>query len=287
MNKQTLELQDGRKLSYCVRGNPEGKTVLLLHGSPGHAVYWYRLPGVSEALETFRFVSVDRRGYGESDYLKGTTYLNYVDDIRQLLDHLRTERAVVLAASGGGPFALACAYRMAARVEQVVLASGAGPSRVRQVEEGLSSTSRVVYRVARRLPWLMKLNMRFLARWQNRDPLGYLDKMSYKLAEADKAVLQQTDAQEILKDVYTNSTANSWRGYAQDVVLQANHWGFDPGDIRTKVAIIQANDDTSVPPAVGEYFAQVIPDSTLHIFSNAGHLWHLVNMKEVLSTIDV
>ena len=287
MNNQQskIVLKDGRQLTYCDQGNPQGKQVLLLHGTPGYSLYWNQLPGFSEACQHFRFISVDRRGYGTSDYMKGNTFLNYVDDIDELMNHLQIDQAIVMGVSGGGPYALACGYKIPARVKQVVIVSSAGPSGVKEIENSISSTNRMVNKIARNFPWLMKLNMRLLISWQIKNSTEYLQKMSYKLSGSDKEAINRTDVQEILKDMYLNSYQKTWKGYARDVILQANDWGFDLSQIKPEVIIFQANEDTSSPPAVGEYLSKTIPNSQLFSYDNAGHLWQLTHLSEILSKI--
>ena len=280
-----MVLKDGRNLTYCDQGNPQGRQVLLLHGAPGYSLFWNRLPGFSELGENFRLVSVDRRGYGTSDYKKDNTFLNYVDDIVELVKHLNLQNFTVLGVSGGGPYALACGYRMTEQVHQVVVVSGVGPSLVKEIEDALSSTSRTVYRITRRLPWLMNLNMRLLISLQRKDPVKFLRKMSYKLSGPDKEAIERSEVQEIMKDTYLNSYQNTWKGYARDVILQANDWGFGLSRIEPRVVVFQALDDTSCPPAVGEFFERTIPNCQLYRYDNAGHLWHLMNMREIISKI--
>lgn len=287
MNTQQSKilLKDGRQLTYCDQGNPQGKQVLLLHGTPGYSIFWNQLPGFAEACEHFRFITVDRRGYGTSDYKKDHTFLNYVDDIDELMNHLQVDQTIVMGISGGGPYALACGYKIPERVKQVVIVSSAGPSGVKEIEDSISSTNRIVYKIARNLPWLMTLNIRLLISWQTKNPTKFLQKMSYKLSGPDKEAINRRDVQEIMKDIYLNSYQKTWKGYARDVILQANDWGFDLSQIKPKVIIFQANEDTSSPPAVGDYFSQMIPNSQLFCHDNAGHLWHLLHLREILSKI--
>lgn len=281
----SIILKDGRKLTYCVQGNPKGKNILLLHGAPGHSLFWNKLPGFYEACEEFRFISVDRRGYGTSDYKNDNTFLNYTDDIVELLDHLKTGKAAVLGVSGGGPYALACVYKIPERINKALIVSSAGPVDVKKIENAISSTNRTVYKIARRFSWLMNLNMRLLISWQTKNPTKFLRKMSYKLSGPDKKAIDSSIVQEIMKDIYLISNRKSWRGYAGDVILQSKDWGFDLSRIEPEVMVFQANNDTSSPPAVSEYFYEMIPDCKLYCYENAGHLWHLVNMSEILSKI--
>lgn len=59
----TLELPDGKKLSYRDEGN--GAPCVLVHGSPGDSRSWARV--APHLRERFRVLAVDLPGYGGSD----------------------------------------------------------------------------------------------------------------------------------------------------------------------------------------------------------------------------
>jgi len=46
-----LRLPDGRQLCYAEYGDPEGVPVMLIHGSPGHRLFWKLFPNSLFCLE--------------------------------------------------------------------------------------------------------------------------------------------------------------------------------------------------------------------------------------------
>lgn len=73
-----LMLPDGRRLCYTEYGDPNG-----------------------------------RPGFGQTDFVEGiTTVENWPNDIVALADFLRIDKFAVFAPSGGGPFALSCAWKI-------------------------------------------------------------------------------------------------------------------------------------------------------------------------------
>jgi pimeloyl-ACP methyl ester carboxylesterase len=64
-----LELSDGRALGYAIWGDPQGKAVLLFHGSPSSRMFAPD-PAVT-AARGVRLVTIDRPGYGRSDPSSG------------------------------------------------------------------------------------------------------------------------------------------------------------------------------------------------------------------------
>ena len=59
---------DGRHIHYAVTGNDSLPTIFFIHGSPGSWDAFARYMKDSLLLKKFRMVSVDRPGFGNSDY---------------------------------------------------------------------------------------------------------------------------------------------------------------------------------------------------------------------------
>jgi pimeloyl-ACP methyl ester carboxylesterase len=116
-----------RELGYDDRGR--GPAVVLLHPFPFTRAIW---DGVATTLaERFRVLSVDARGFGESELrasypTPGSSapyaITDLADDLAALLDALDVARAAVLGMSLGGYTALAFAARHAPRLSALVLA---------------------------------------------------------------------------------------------------------------------------------------------------------------------
>jgi pimeloyl-ACP methyl ester carboxylesterase len=98
------------RLHYEEKG--AGTPVLGIHGSPGSAALWE--DAARELARHGRCITYDRRGFGRSPLLDGTTTLDlddHVDDALALLDALFARPAVVVGRSTGGLVALALTLR--------------------------------------------------------------------------------------------------------------------------------------------------------------------------------
>ena len=62
------------------------------------------------------FISVDRPGYGLSTYRPKRSYLDFVNDVEQLLNYLALPKVLAIGFSSGGPYALACAAKIPERL---------------------------------------------------------------------------------------------------------------------------------------------------------------------------
>uniref|UniRef100_A0A831U3C6 Alpha/beta fold hydrolase n=1 Tax=Geobacter metallireducens TaxID=28232 RepID=A0A831U3C6_GEOME len=91
---------NGINLAYDDHGS--GPAVLLIHGFPLCRRMWHpQIQAVTGA--GFRLVTLDLRGFGESDAPEGPYSMElFADDVAGLLDHLGIGRAVVGGMSMGG-----------------------------------------------------------------------------------------------------------------------------------------------------------------------------------------
>jgi pimeloyl-ACP methyl ester carboxylesterase len=123
---QHFRLLDGRALGYAEYGVPDGAPVLYFHGFPGSRLEAALTEGPATALGA-RVIALDRPGYGLSDPQLGREIGHWPEDVGQLADHLGLERFAVLGTSGGGPYAMACAARLAERLTHVGLICSLSP----------------------------------------------------------------------------------------------------------------------------------------------------------------
>ena len=109
---------NGIELYYEVHG--EGPALVFAHGGGGsHLSWWQQVP---EFSKRFRCVTFDHRGFGDSrDIPDGPGPSAFVEDLRQLLDHLGIERAALAGQSMGGWTVLGFATAYPERVDALVL----------------------------------------------------------------------------------------------------------------------------------------------------------------------
>ena len=98
-----------------------GQPVVLLHGYPFNRSLWNEQ--VSALGNSYRVITPDLRGLGESDASQGPATMNRMArDVAALLDHLEISRAVVGGLSMGGYVALAFYKEFPSRVRSLILA---------------------------------------------------------------------------------------------------------------------------------------------------------------------
>lgn len=281
-----LRLRDGRALGYAEYGDPNGKPVFYFHGFPGSRLEAQLTEPLATRIKA-RITAVDRPGYGLSDFKPNRTIVDWPDDITQLADALGLERFAVLGISGGGPYASVCARGISHRLTSVGIVCGLGPLDVPGAIREMKWFARLSVSVARRMPWLARVLFEGLVGWIMRRHPGYIvSLLAMSGSDPDKVVLTRPDVTQLLVDSAREAVRNGARGAMWDLVLYSRFWGFELQDIRTEVHLWHGEGDGIVPPSIGRYQAESIPNCQATFFPGEGHFSVPLNyMEEILRTL--
>src|ERR1041385_8252817 len=109
---------DNMNLAFDDTGS--GRPVILLHGYPFNRTLW---GGQVAALKnSFRVITPDLRGFGESDAAEPATMARMAQDVAALMDALDIPRAIIGGLSMGGYVVLSFYKQFPNRVDALVLA---------------------------------------------------------------------------------------------------------------------------------------------------------------------
>lgn len=140
---------DGHEIYWELRGNPDGKPAVVLHGGPGSgcAPWW----ADHFDLDRYRVLMFDQRGCGRSRpyTLEHNTTQHLIADIERLRALAGVDRWLVLGGSWGSCLALAYAQAHPERVSELVLfAVTAGTrSEIEHVTRGADRSVHEYYRL--------------------------------------------------------------------------------------------------------------------------------------------
>ncbi|MGW7515488.1 alpha/beta fold hydrolase [Streptomyces sp. NPDC054796] len=121
--------RDGRTVHFSDTGEQDAKPVLFMGGTGTTA----RASGMTDFLRTtrenlkLRLISVERNGFGDTEYDGSLGFADYTRDVAAVLDELGVEKAPVIAISGGGPYAAHFAAERPERVSALHLAAASPP----------------------------------------------------------------------------------------------------------------------------------------------------------------
>jgi len=277
-----LALSDGRRLGYAQYGRPDGEPVMYFHGHPGSRLE-ASLAHEAAAATGFRVIALDRPGYGLSDFQPGRAITGWPADVAQAADALGIESFSVAGASGGGPYALACARQLPGRVVRAAVISGVGPFQVPGSTAGMRWQNRAGFQLCARWPALARTLMRSMHRNISRRPERTIEALARAMSPADAEVVRRPEVRTLLIADITEAFRNGSDGAAHDMVLLGRPWGFSLREINQEVYLWQGEDDTLVPPAMGLYQAEQLPRCHATMIPGAGHLLIVDRMPDLMS----
>ena len=278
---QLVRLPDGRLLGYDEYGPSDGAPLFYFHGTPSSRVEWQMLGGEELAARLhLRVVVADRPGIGLSEFQARRRFGDWPGDVVGLADHLGIGRFAVLGYSGGGPYALACALRLADRLTAVGVVSGSGPFTEAGLAEGINPASRRFFDLCRDKPRRGRLMLRVMGFMAAHTPKRILAQTLSSLPEPDRIALKQPSLQRIYLDTLLEAQRNGPCGAQRDTALMVGPWDFRPQDITIPVSLWHGVDDGDMPVAMGRYVARTIPSCTATFSVGEGHLSLWLNQAE-------
>lgn len=270
---QVTAAPDGRTLMFAEWGDPHGKPVLVLHGTPGCRLNRHPNEELNRSTGA-RIITYDRAGYGGSDRLRGRIVADCVGDVAAIADALSLDQFAVFGGSGGGPHALAVAALLGDRVTRAICAVGVAPYEALGDDwfAGMDPEN------VKEFGWALEGEERLARELKNEDekqrqvvavdPSRYLEQ--FDLPASDKAVLAREDFFEMRREAVLEQTRKGVGGWVDDDIAFTLPWGFDPATITVPTQVWYGTADVMVPPAHGEWIARTVPGAVVRM-DELGH----------------
>ena len=252
-----VERAGGVLHAYDSGGDAAGPLTLVWHhGSPQTGAPLDPVLSAA-AARGIRVVSYGRPSYGGSTARPGRDIASASADVVAIADALGLDRLAMMGASGGGPHALAPAALAPERVAGVVTLGGPAP-----FTDQFDWFAGMAAPAALRAALDGRVARAAFAEHDEFDPEQFVA-ADYAALEGDWASLGADVAR---------SEAFGPGGLVDDDVALAAPWGFELGDVRTPVLVVQGGDDRVIPPSHGEWLARRIPGAELWLRPADGHI---------------
>ncbi|MDG4820597.1 alpha/beta hydrolase [Asanoa sp. WMMD1127] len=261
-------LPDGRVVAWAEFGDPAGRPVSYLDGTPGSRLW----SPPESALDGIRLFTMDRPGYGRSDAVRRPTLLGVADTVSALMTAVDVPRFGVVGHSGGAPYALACGARFPDRLTGVVASALTGPDRELGTVRGKQ----------RRQVWLLRtvpgLGRRFVTRaaaFYAQDPLAM---HRQQLASGnDRWMTPQEESK--LEGARQGAAGLIADWLATDI----HRWGFALRDVRARTLVFAGRHDPGRAAPDAPMVVARIAGAELRIDEEAGHTPSPAGWRDLLS----
>lgn len=283
---QCLAAEDGKRLTVEEWGDPRGRPVFLLHGTPGSRL-GPRPRGPVLYPRGIRLVAYDRPGYGGSEPRPGRTVADAAADVRAIADELGIERFSVVGRSGGGPHALACAALLPDRVIRASVLVGIAPPDAAGLEwrAGMTPANRRDYAIADQGVGRLTEWYEYRAAQARANPASMLDFLDAQLTEPDRRVLADFGIKEMLESNFAEAFRESAAGWVDDTLAFLAPWGFELDRIKVPVLLWHGEKDVFAPISHSRWLAGRITDAKLRVARGAAHFGAVAVLPDVLEWV--
>lgn len=247
---------NGINLYYNDIGSPESLPIILIHGFPFSSEMW---KGQIQMLQSYkknlRVITYDLRGHGQSDVGDGQYTIELLaNDLIALLDYLKITKTILCGFSMGGYVALRAIERDPSRFSALILCDTMSTADSNEAKIKRATSIELIKREG-------------IARYAE----TFL-----------KAVFapQTFDANPgIIEEIRRTILSNSPLGMCGALLAMAGRT--DSSEVLSRIGvptlILVGEHDAVTPLTAAKSMRDSIPNSELHLISNAGHMSNLEN----------
>ena len=280
-----LVLRDGRSLSFTAIGPPEGWPVIYCHGAIGTPVE--ATVDLRRIVDTVgvRYIAPSRPGIGGSDPQPGRTILDFAGDVAALADELGIGRFSVLGVSAGGPYALAIAHQLGARVQRIALCSALSPFCKPHRAPGLQRRIGLPLAALAAAPGVARRLGDAVLPVLSAHPRLITGVIAAHAAEPDRARLASCEEATAASTSFLDAACGGVGGLIDDFLTYAHGWGFDPSGIEAEVQLWHGADDPLVPVEHALQLAAALPQCRVFVDPDEGHHFFRSSLEQILESL--
>jgi pimeloyl-ACP methyl ester carboxylesterase len=282
-----IAVGDDRQIGFAEFGDPQGRAVFWLHGTPGARRQIPMEARVYAEQRQIRLIGIDRPGIGSSTPYQYDTVFAFADDLRTIADTLGIDKMIVVGLSGGGPYTLACAAAMPERVVAAGVIGGVAPTMGSDAISG-GLMGNVGSRVAPLLQVAggpIGLAATALIRLVKPVASPAVDLYGRVSPEADRRMLARPEIKAMFLDDLLNGSRKQMSAPIADIIVFARDWGFRLDEVKVPIRWWHGDHDHIVPFEHGQHVVAKLPDVEMYHLPGESHLAGLGRAEEILSTM--
>jgi len=255
----TTRLATGLRMHYAEQGDREGEAIVFLHA---YVDSWFSYSRVLPLLSAeYHAFAPDQRGHGNSDKPQCCyTADDYAADVDAFMDAVGIEKATLVGDSSGGLIAQRMTLDYPHRVSRLVL---------------IGSPTTLVNNEA-----VMEAGEQMLAGLEDPIPPEFV-------RDFILGTIHDPVPEEFLSTAVSQSLkvpTRVWRDYYEEVLLTVNDTA-RLGEMGVPTLILWGEQDALLPREEQEWRAAAIPNATLRVYPETGHLAHWVRPEWVVRDI--
>lgn len=283
----TINLADGRRVAVLEVGRSDGRPVVHCHGHASSRLE-IQLYSAAALRQGVRLICMDRPGIGRSDPRPDASILTWPSDVAEAASLIGLDRFAVQGMSGGGIYALACAYGIPDRLTACGLISTLATND--QIKAAGPFWMRRIWWIGEHLPWLFWPHLRFKSWLRGTSVRGFekqVNEYARTLGEADREIFADPKFREGLGLALAESCRQGREANLAEAFDDFGDWGFEPADVTfDNLFIWHGEADLLMPVATVRLLASSLPHCHTTFYPGDGHFSiPMRHMDEILATL--
>ena len=281
-----ISVGEGRRIGFAEFGAPRGRAVFWFHGTPGARRQIPLEARLFADRENIRLIGVDRPGIGSSTPFQYDNVLGFSRDLQTIADTLGVDEMAVVGLSGGGPYTLACAAAMPARVVAAGVLGGVAPTcGPDAIGGGLMALGSAVAPILEVAGAPIRITAGTVIRLVRPIASPALDIYALLSPEGDRRLLLRPEFKAMFLDDLLNGSRKQLAAPFADVVVFARDWGFRLDEVKVPVRWWHGDRDHIIPFSHGRHVVDRLPDAELYHLPGESHLVGLGLGEDILRTL--
>jgi pimeloyl-ACP methyl ester carboxylesterase len=275
-----------RQIGFAEFGDPQGRAIFWLHGTPGARRQIPMEARVFAEEENIRLIGLDRPGIGSSTSHQYDNVLGFVEDLRTVADTLGIDKMAVIGLSGGGPYTLACAAAMPDRVMAAGVVGGVAPTvGSDRIGGGLMALGVRIAPLLQMAGYPIGMAASTLIRLIRPVAGPAASLYGFVSPPGDRRLMARPEIKAMFLDDLLNGSRKQLQAPFHDIVVFARDWGFRLDEVQVPVRWWHGDADHIIPFSHGEFVVSRLPDAELYPMAGESHLGGLGRAEEILRTM--
>jgi pimeloyl-ACP methyl ester carboxylesterase len=272
VSDHSLQRADGRTVAWTQSGDPQGRPVLRVPGTPGcrWTVRADQQPWLDRSL---LMITTERPGYGVSTRLPGRGFAEHADDLAAVLDHVGVDKLPVYGSSGAAPHMLALCAQHPGRVSAATVLSGAAPLTDAEAEEVIPLNRQARLLALADDQQALQALLGPIREAIVDDPLASFRDIMATAPEGDLQIMGDPVWQESFVRAMREALSQGVNGWVDETIAMVSRWDdIDLTAVTTSVLWRHAPHDRNVPATAARRVVDKLPNAQWAEWDDGGHL---------------
>jgi pimeloyl-ACP methyl ester carboxylesterase/DNA-binding CsgD family transcriptional regulator len=260
-----------RRVAWRRFGDPQGTTVLMMHG-PSFGAGEFAEDRRQALAHQLDVIALERPGYGRTHPPAANEHALQCqcDDALALMDRLNIQTATVLAHEVGLIPALALAQHAPDRIHAILSVSAAPPFRQLEQINAMPAHQAIFLQAARHARWMARLMIRLLIVRVRRLGPDHWYQVVFGDDQRELAIMAQPSLRAGSIGTYSFNHDQQGSGYEQDLQIMLQDWGQLVSRCPAPLKLLHGDSNDTTPLAYLDIFRELKRDIDIELVANEG-----------------